>query len=100
MIVGGTIASNFSKKARTYLQMVQNVQLTGFVPKMARINNPVIGFTKENARRLYHPHNDALEIIIWVAEMPSIFLCEHNYKVVDPCHLWDEAQQLDVLNHP
>ena len=36
MIVGGTTTFGSSKKARkTYLRMVQSVQLTGFVPKMA-----------------------------------------------------------------
>ena len=36
MIVRGTIASSSSRKAcKTYLQTVQNVQLTGFVPKIA-----------------------------------------------------------------
>ena len=63
MIVGGSAASGSSKKARkTYLQMVQNVQLTGYVLKMPRIDNPVIGFTEEDARRLHHPHDDALVI--------------------------------------
>ena len=34
MIVGGTAVAGSSKKARkTYLQMVQNVQLTGVVPR-------------------------------------------------------------------
>ena len=34
MIVGGTATSRSSKKARkTYLRMVQNVQLTGTVPR-------------------------------------------------------------------
>ena len=43
MIVGGTATSKSSKKAqKTYLRVVQNVQLTGTVPKMARIDNPVI----------------------------------------------------------
>ena len=46
MIVGGTATSGSSKKARkTFLRMVQNVQLTSTVPKMARIDNPVIGFS-------------------------------------------------------
>ena len=35
MIVEGTAASGSSKKVRkTYLKMVQNIQLTGFIPKM------------------------------------------------------------------
>ena len=49
MIIGGSTASSSSKKARkTYLQMVQNVQLMGYVPKMARLNNPIIGFMEED----------------------------------------------------
>ena len=67
MIVGGTTASDLSKKAhKTYLRMVQNVQLTGFVQKMAWIDNPIIGFSKEAARRLHYPHDDALVVSIRV----------------------------------
>ena len=31
-----------------------------FIPKMAWVNNPIIGFSEEDARRLHHPYNDAL----------------------------------------
>ena len=69
MIVGGTATSGSSIKARkTYLRMVQNVQLTGTVPKMARINNPVIGFSEEDARRLHHPHDDTLVVNLRVGD--------------------------------
>ena len=65
MIVGGTATSGSFRKARkTYLRMVQNVQLTGFVLKMAQIDNPVIEFLEEDARRLHHPHDDALVVSI------------------------------------
>ena len=65
MIIGGTVASGLSKKTcKTYLKMVQNVQLTSFIPKMAWIDNPVIEFTKEDARHLHHPHDDALVVSI------------------------------------
>ena len=58
MIVKGTTASGSSKKAcKTYLRMVQNVQLTGFIPKIVRIDNPIIEFSKEDARHLHHPHD-------------------------------------------
>ena len=63
MIVGGTAATGSSKKARkTYLRMVQNVQLTGFVPKIAWRESPIIGFSEEDARRLHHLHDDALVV--------------------------------------
>ena len=63
MIVGGTIVIGSTKKARkTYLRMVQNVQLT----KIARREGPVIGFSEEDARRLHHPHDDALVVSLRV----------------------------------
>ena len=46
-----------------------------------------------------HLYANYERIIIWVMEMLGIFLCELNYKVVDPCHLWDKAPQLDILHH-
>ena len=69
MIIGGSAASSPSKKAcKTYLQVVQNVQLTGYVLKMAQIDNPVIGFTDEDARHLHHPHDDTLVVSIRVGD--------------------------------
>ncbi|XP_030970058.1 uncharacterized protein LOC115990363 [Quercus lobata] len=69
MIVGGIMASASSKRARkTYLRMVQNVQLMGFVLKMARINNPIIEFSEEDARRLHHSYEDALIVSIRVGD--------------------------------
>ena len=69
MIVGGTATAESSRKARkTYLRMVQNVQLTGAVPKIARREGPIIGFSEEDARRLHHPHNDALVVNIRVGD--------------------------------
>ena len=45
MILEGTATIGSSKKARkTYLRMVQNIQLTGSVPKIARKESPIIGF--------------------------------------------------------
>ena len=69
MIVGGTATTGLSKKARkTYLRKVQNVQLTGSVPKIARRESPIIGFSEEDARRLHHPHDDALVVSIRVGD--------------------------------
>ena len=52
-----------SKKARkTYLRIVQSVQFSGWPPKATRVDNPTISYIEEDARRLYHPHDDALVI--------------------------------------
>ena len=69
MIVGGTATAESSKKARkTYLRMVHSVQLTGSVPKMPRIGNPVIHFSEDDARRLHHPHDDALVVSLQIGD--------------------------------
>ena len=69
MIVGGTTATGSSKKThKTYLRMVHNIQLMGSVPKIARMDNPVIGFSEEDARRLHHPHDDALIVSLQVGD--------------------------------
>ena len=69
MIVGGTLAFGLSKKAhKTYLRMVQNIQLMGFVLKVAWIDNPVIGFIEEDARHLHHLHDNALVVSIRVRD--------------------------------
>ena len=88
MIVGGTTTSGSSKKARkTYLRMVQNVQLTGFVPKIARVDNPIIGFLEEDARSLHHLHDDALV---------NIPIGDYNTHRV----LVDNGSSTDILYYP
>ena len=69
MIIGGTTATGSSKEARkTYLRMVQNVQTTGSIPKIAQRESPIIGFSEDDARRLYHPHDDALVVSLRVGD--------------------------------
>ena len=89
MIVGVQAVTGSSKKARkTYLRMVQNVQLTGSVPKIARRESPIIGFSEEDARRLHHPHDDALVI--------SIQIEDYNMHRV----LVDNGSSADILYYP
>ena len=69
MIMGGTATTSSSRKARkTYLRMVQNIQLTRSVPKIARRKSPIIGFSEEDARHLHHPHDDALVVSVRVGD--------------------------------
>ena len=69
MIVGGTAVTGSSKKAqKTYLRVVQNVQLTGLVLKIARRESPIIGFSEEDARCLHHPYDNALVVSIRIED--------------------------------
>ena len=89
MIIGGIATTGSSKKARkTYLRMVQNVQLTNSVPKIARRESSIVGFSKEDARRLHHPHDDALVVNIRVGD--------YNVHRV----LVDNGSSADILYYP
>ena len=89
MIVGGMTVAGSSKKARkTYLRMVQNVQLMGAVPKIARREGPIIGFSEEDARRLHHPHDDVIVISLQVEG--------YNMHRV----LVDNGSSADILYYP
>ena len=73
-----------SRKARkTYLRMVQSIQLTGFIPKMARVNNPTIGFSEEDARRLHHPYGDVFVVSIWVGSYNTHHVLVDNGSSID-----------------
>ncbi|XP_075657945.1 uncharacterized protein LOC142627928 [Castanea sativa] len=59
-----------------------------FCTKMARINNPIIGFSEEDARCLHHPHDDALVV--------SIRAGDYNMHRV----LVDNGSLVDILYYP
>ena len=89
MIIGGTAATGSSKKARNaYLRMVQNIQTMGSVPKIARRESPIIGFSEDDARRLYHPHDDALVV--------SLRVGDYNVHQM----LVDNGSSSDILYYP
>ncbi|XP_075669874.1 uncharacterized protein LOC142639603 [Castanea sativa] len=86
---GHDMADWSSKKARkTYLWMVQSVQLTGSSPKMARLDNLSIEFSEEDTRRLHHPHDDVLVV--------SIRAGDYNMHRV----LVDNGSSVDILYYP
>ena len=68
--------------------MVQNVQVMGFVPKMARVDNPIVGFLEEDARCFHHPHDDAFVVSIWVGDYNT-----HQVLV-------DNGSSIDILYYP
>ena len=88
MIIGGNTSSSSKKARKTYLRMVQNIQLTRYALKMVRVDNPVIGFIEEDARRLHHPHDDPLVVNIRVGDY-------NTYRV-----LVDNESSADILYYP
>ena len=58
------------------------------MPKILRINNPIIEFSKEDARRLHHLHDDALVVSIRVGDY-------NTHRV-----LVDNGSSADILYYP
>ena len=84
MIVEDTTTSSSSRKAcKTYLRMVQNVQLTSFIPKLARVDNPIVGFSEEDALCLHHLHSDALVVSIRTGDYNTHWVLVDNGSFVD-----------------
>ena len=86
--------------------MVQNVQLAGFIPKMARVDNPIIGFSEEDARRLHHLHDDALIVSIRVEDYSTHQVLVDNGSSTDILYysafqqMRIEREQLILANVP
>ena len=88
VIIGGTLAGQTSKSKKTYLKVVQNVQLSGRSPKTRGIDEPTISFTDEEAERIHHPHDDAIFITLLIAD--------YTTKRV----LVDNGSSADILYYP
>ena len=58
------------------------------MPKMSRINNPVIEFSEEDVKRLHHSHDDALVVNIRVGDY-------NTHRV-----LVDNGSSADILYYP
>ena len=84
VIVGGSMMAGSLRKAKkTYLRMVQNVQLIGCPPKFTWMDDPMISFTEENAQRLHYPHDDALVINLTITNFNTQWVLVDNGILVD-----------------
>ncbi len=63
MAAGGT--SRSSRKA--YARQIHNVLVTQKTGKIPRMENLPITFTEEDARKVFHPHDDALVVTLEIA---------------------------------
>ena len=68
MIFGGDSTSQSSRSRKTYLKVVQNVQLSGRSPKTRTTEEQAITFTNEDAARIHHPHDDATAITLLIVD--------------------------------
>ena len=76
------MASSSKKARKTYLRIVQSVQIPGHLPKLARIDEPTINFTEDDARRLHHPYDNALVISLSIANFNTRWVLVDNGSLV------------------
>ena len=68
VIIGGTSTRLSSKSKKTYLKVVQNVQLSGRSPRTRETDKLAISFTDEEAERIHYLHDDAIVITLLIAD--------------------------------
>ena len=68
VIIGGTSIGQSSKSRKTYLKVVQNVQLSRRSPRTRVTDEQAITFTDEDAERVHHPHDDAIIITFLITD--------------------------------
>ena len=88
MIIGGGSIGQSSRSRKTYLKVVQNVQLSGRSPKTRNPDEQVITFTNEDASRIHHPHDNAIIITLLIADYST-------WRV-----LVDHGSSADILYYP
>ena len=88
VIIGGTSARQTSKSKKTYLKVIQNVQLSRRSTKTRRANEPTICFSDEEAERIHHPHDDAIVITLLIADYTTRRV------------LVDNGSSADILYYP
>ena len=77
-----------SKSKKTYLKVVQNVQLSGRSPRTSSVDESAIYFTDEDAERIHHPHDDAIVITLLIADYTTRRV------------LIDNGSSTDILYYP
>ena len=88
VIIGGTSTRQSSKLKKTYLKVVQNVQLSGRSPRTMDTDELAISFTDEEAKRIHHPHDDAIVITLLIADYTTRRV------------LVDNGSSADILYYP
>ena len=83
MIVGESLTAQSSKSKKTYLKVVQNVQLSGRSPKSRTPDEQAITFTDEDASRIHHPHDDAIVITLLIADYSTRRVLVDNESSAD-----------------
>ena len=68
---GNTMVVSSRNARKTYLRMVQSIQIISRLPKLTRIDDPLVTFFEEDARWLHYPHDNALVITLLITNFTT-----------------------------
>ena len=88
VIIEGTSIRQSSKSRKTYLKVVQNVQLSRRSSRKRVTDKQAITFMDKDAERVHHPHDDAIVITLLIAD--------YTTRMV----LVDNGSSTDILYYP
>ena len=88
VIIEGTSTAQSSKSRKTYLKVVQNVQLFGRSPRTRVMDEQAITFTDKDAERVHFPYDNTIIITLLIA----------NYTTRRV--LVDNGSSADILYYP
>ena len=89
------------KAKKTYLQEVQNVQISRQLPRMIKEDETTIIFTYEDARRLHHPRDDVIVITLTIANYTTRRVLVDNGSSADILYyLAFQQMRIKELLHP
>ena len=83
VIIGGTSTGQSSNSKKTYLKVVQNIQLSGQSPRKRGTNEPAITFTDEDVERIHHPLDIAIDITLLIANYTTRRVLVDNESSAD-----------------
>ncbi|XP_030927462.1 uncharacterized protein LOC115953801 [Quercus lobata] len=83
VIIEGSSVGQSSKSRKTYLKVVQNVQLSGRTLRTRNTDEQAITFTDDDAERVHHPHDDAIVITLLIADYTTRRVLVDNGSSVD-----------------
>ena len=88
VIIEGTVTAQSSKSRKTYLKVMQNVQLFGRSPRTRLMDEQAITFRDKNAERVHFPYDNTIIITLLIA----------NYTTKRV--LVDNGSSADILYYP
>ena len=96
VIVGESIAwGSFNEAKKTYLQMVQTVQIIGCPSKQQKMDKPSVSFIEEDVRQFNHPHDDDLAITLRIVNFTTRRILVNNGSSVD-IHYYSSFQHMRI----